>query len=106
MKYEMKKPMIVKYRYLFWFVCFFTGAFIGNSFVRADYEYIKQWQEPLVCWKVDVLGKRTGEPVKLLWNNFLTFDENGRMVFLKLNEGLHKVPTKGWVCLPEGASTL
>ena len=99
MKYETER----KYLYAFIALALF---WMFMSEIRADYEYIKQWKEPLVCWKVDVLGKRTGEPVKLLWNNFLTFDENGRMVFLKLNEGLHKVPTKGWVCLPEGASTL
>ncbi len=66
----------------------------------ADYEYIKDWDEPLICWPVDALGRR-GEPIKLLWKNFLTFDENGKMVFLKLDKGLHTVPTKGFICLPE-----
>jgi len=68
---------------------------------NADYEYIKEWEEALICQEVDELGRRVGEPVKLLWDNFLTFDENGKMVFLKLSEGLHKVPMKGWICLPE-----
>ncbi len=67
---------------------------------HAEYEAIKEWEEPLICYKLDSDGKR-GKSVKLLWNNFLTFDENGKMVFLKLNEGLHKVPTKGWICVPE-----
>ncbi len=67
----------------------------------AEYEAIKQWKEPLICWKVDTNGERTGESVTLLWDNFLTFDENNAMVFLKLNEGLHIVPTKGWICVPE-----
>ncbi len=92
-----------KYRYLFWIACFFSCVYLGAAFrvSFADYEYIKEWKDPLICQEVDALGKRVGEPVKLLWDNFLTFDENGRMVFLKLSQGLHTIPMKGWICLPE-----
>ena len=81
----------------------FTILVSGLTFkaLAEDYEYIKEWKEPLICQKVDALGKKVGEPVKLLWDNFLTFDENGKMVFLKLSQGLHTVPMKGWICLPE-----
>ena len=80
---------------------YLCGYLLLVSVSVADYEYIKEWKEPLICYKVDALGKKVGEPTKLLWSNFLTFDENSRMVFLKLDEGLHTVPTKGWICLPE-----
>ena len=66
----------------------------------ADYEGIKDWDEDLICFPVSITGKR-GEPIVLKWNNFLTFDENSKMVFLKLDKGLHKVPSRGFVCMPE-----
>ena len=67
---------------------------------EAEFEYIKEWKEPLVCWPIKGDGTY-GAPIELLWDNFLTFDESSRMVFLKLNKGLHTVPTKGFVCLPK-----
>ncbi len=67
----------------------------------AEYEAIKDWDEPLICWKVNIAGERTGEPVKLLWGNFVAPDEDGKLVFLKLDEGLYKFLQKGWICLPE-----
>ncbi len=88
------------YGWLFGLACCLLGLWFA-AIANAEYEAIKDWEEPLICWKVDIAGQRTGESVKLLWNNFLTFDENGKMVFLKLNEGLHTVPSKGWICLPE-----
>ena len=65
----------------------------------AEFEGIKDWDDPLLCYPVrhGVLG----EPVKLLWSNFLTFDENSKMVFLKIDEGIHTVPSKGFICVPE-----
>ena len=92
MKIDLKSPW-------FW-LGVLTGVLVG-LWASADYEYIKEWEEALICQKVDALGKKVGEPVKLLWDNFLTFDENGKMIFLKLSEGLHAVPMKGWICLPE-----
>lgn len=95
----MKKIMVNVLSPWFW-----LGVLIGFllvAAVRADYEAIKRWDEPLICTKINDLGKKVGKPVKLLWDNFLTFDDNGRMIFLKLSEGLHKVPMKGWICVPE-----
>jgi len=62
--------------------------------VMADYEPIKDWDEPLICPD----GK--GDQIRLLWKNFLTFDEEGRLVFLKIDKGLHTVKSLR-DCLPE-----
>lgn len=80
----------------------FTILVSGLTFkaLAEDYEYIKEWKEPLVCWPIKA-DSTYGAPIELLWNNFLTFDESSRMVFLKLNKGLHTVPDKGFVCLPK-----
>ena len=68
--------------------------------LAEDYKYIKEWGDPLLCYPVDSFGVK-GEPIELLWSNFVTVDESSRMVFLKLNKGLHTVPAKGFVCLPK-----
>ena len=80
-------------------VLMLVSLFLLFSTSHAEYEGIKAWKEPLLCYPVKY--GRLGEPIKLLWSNFLTFDENSRMVFLKIGEGIHTVPSKGFICVPE-----
>ena len=78
----------------------FLMFFLFGILAQAEYEAIKNWDEDLICFPVSILGKR-GDPIRLKWSNFLTFDENSKMVFLKLDKGLHTVPSRGFVCMPE-----
>lgn len=76
--------------------------------VQAEFEAIRDHDKNLVCYAVkrSATGERKpyGEPIVLEWKNFLAFDpKTGKMVFLRSDEGLHKVPTRGYQCLPEGS---
>ena len=92
----------MRYKVIFWALCSLFGAFLGvmTRTALADYEAIKDWEEDLICFKVSITGKR-GEPIVLKWKNFLTLDENSKMGFLKLDKGLHTVPSRGFICIPE-----
>ena len=70
------------------FLVFYIGLLLAVNILaytfsdaRAEYEGIKSWKEDLICFRVSITGKR-GEPIRLKWKNFLTFDENNKMVFL------------------------